>query len=269
MKQTNCLTILLTVIVLSLLSNPAFARSFQLILRLACPNGEFVVDARPYDGNEAGGSKVERRYRYRGIELAFINYEAYYHNLNSYLRQDDPTIYDLGLDLDTSGNSKTGGVHQAGDTIYLPPNRFSSAEAEQFATCLAKNQSVIRNAFGNKVVRGRSFLGLMATRATVSLSGIARIVLADTPITDIYGDSLRIIVVERNGRVVLLTNLVARAPADSAVWGHVVPSNRGKPVLRAKRRIMLGGNQHDGIHFLVERNGGGSRLRDEFIVELE
>ncbi len=255
--------------ILSLFAIPAYARPFQLILSLACPDGDFVVDARPYDGNEAGGSQVERRYRYRGTELAFINYENYYHNLNSYLHQGDPTIYHLGLELDTSGESRTGGVYQTGDTIYLPPDRFSSIEAERIATCLAKNQDVIHNAFKSKTIHGRTFLGLMKTRANVALSGIARIVFADAPIVAIYGHFLRIIVVERGGRVVLLTTLVTSAPADSAVWGHVVPSKRGKAVLRAQRRIMLEGKVLEGIHLLVEKNARGARLQDDFTVELE
>ena len=266
---SNLLSYLLTVIISGLFAIPAFAHSFQPILHLACPDGEFVVDARPYDGDEAGGSQVERRYRYRGIELAFINYENYYHNLIPYLHQGDPAIYHMGLELDTSGDSKTGGVYQSGDTLYLPPNRFSSIEAEHVATCLAKNQNVIHNAFKSNAIHGRTLLGLMKTRANIALGGIARIVLAEAPIAAIYGDFLRIVVVERNGRVVLLTNLVASAPADSAVWGHVVPGKRGKPVLRAKRRIVLEGKELEGKHFIVEKNARGSRLKDDFTVELE
>ena len=263
------LSLLLAVISLCLFSVSAYARSFQPILRLACPSGEFAMDARPYEGNAAGSSRVEQRYRYRGVDLAFINYEAYYHNLNSYMRQASRMTYHLGLELDTSGASKTSGAYQSGDTIYLPPNRFSSDEARQLASCLAMNQHIIRDAFQTNVIRGRTFLGLMATRSRISHSGVARVVFADAPIKDIYGDFIDIVVVEKTGRVVILTNLVASTPADSVVWGYVVSSKRGKPVLRAKARVMLAGKELEGIHFLVEKNARGSRLKDDYSVVLE
>ena len=47
MKRIRFLSIMAAVSILSLFAIPAYARPFQLILSLACPDGDFVVDARP------------------------------------------------------------------------------------------------------------------------------------------------------------------------------------------------------------------------------
>lgn len=85
-----CFGIAATTLAAMLWAWPALsrARSFQPVARLSCPNGEFVVDARPFDPNEAGSSAVDIRYRFRDVELAAIDYERYYSNLVSYLQDD-------------------------------------------------------------------------------------------------------------------------------------------------------------------------------------
>ena len=65
---------LLTLCCLTLAGAHAMANPYQPVTRLACPGGEFAVDARPWGENEAGSSQAELRYRYRGVALTAIHY---------------------------------------------------------------------------------------------------------------------------------------------------------------------------------------------------
>ena len=241
------------------------ASAFQPVAHLACPGGEFIVDARPWGENEAGGSRAEMRYRYRGVVLAAIRYEAYYKNLEPWLRQGSPSIYNLGLNLDTSGGSKTSGYDQ-GDTLYLPPSAFSQADVESLFDCLHKHHAALRGGFERAEITSSAFLGLMKTRTGTGRNGVGRLVYADAPITAIYGTGWLLIVVERGGRVLLHTNLTANNPAESAVWGEVIPGKQ--PVLRVRRELRFDGQMHDGALFLNEpETSTGRRLRDDFRME--
>ncbi|BEP96953.1 hypothetical protein GmRootA79_53380 (plasmid) [Acidovorax sp. A79] len=241
------------------------ASDFQPIARLDCPGGEFIADARPWGENEAGGSRAELRYRYRGVVLAAIRYEAYYKNLEPWLRQGSPRIYNLGLNLDTSGASKTSGYDQ-GDTLYLPPSAFSQAEVEGLFDCLHRHQAALRDSFERTEITSSTLLGLMKTRTGTGRNGVARLVHADAPITALYGSGWLLIVVERGGRVLVHANLTANNPTESAVWGEVMPGK--PPVLRARRELRFDGQMHDGALLLNEpETSTGRRLRNDFRVE--
>ncbi|HBN53711.1 MAG TPA: hypothetical protein DD456_06650 [Stenotrophomonas sp.] len=244
------------------------SQSFQPVVSLPCVDGAFVVDARPYRTNAAGTSAVELRYRYRGVRLDGIDYEAYYRNLDRYLHQGDPTTYNLGLPLDSSGRSRSGGDdHQRGDTLYLPPGAFSAIQVERLADCLARQQTQLQQAFATAEVRGSTFLGLMKTRTGIGRDGIARLVHADAPLLGIHGDGNTLVLVERDGRVLLQTNHTAGSAAESAVWGRMSPRPGNKPVLRVQRRIQFQGQAREGAHFLPLTNAQGRRLQDDYDVE--
>lgn len=248
------------------LPGTAMAQSFQPIARLACPDGEFIADARPFGENAAASSAVELRYRYQGVELAAIHYEGYYQNLNSYLHQGKPPVFNLGLRLDTSGNSKNTGYEQ-GDTLYLPPSRFSAHQAERLVGCLVENHTTLRSAFERAEIKSSTLLGLMETRTGTGRNGVARIVHADAPLAGIYGSAWLLIVVERGGHVLLHTNYTAGNTAESAVWGQVIPGTGTKPVLRAQRHLLFQGKEREGAHFLPEANARGQRLQDDYEVQ--
>lgn len=244
------------------------SQSFQPVVSLPCADGEFIVDARPYRANAAGTSAVELRHRYRGVRLEGIDYEAYYRNLDRYLHQGAPTVYNLGLRLDTRGQSRSGGDgHQRGDTLYLPPGAFSAIQVERLADCLARQQARLQQAFATAEVRGSTFLGLMKTRAGIGRDGIARLVHADAPLLGVYGDGSRLVLVERGGRVLLQTNHTAGSAAESTEWGRLSPRAGKKPVLRVQRRLLFQGQEREGAQFLGMTNAQGQGLQDDYDVE--
>ena len=103
------------------------------------------------------------------MELKAIHHELYYKNLEPWLRQGDPPIYNLGLNLDTSGGSRTSGYDQ-GDTLYLPPSSFTQAETESLFNCLGQQADKLRRDFEGAEIRSRTFFGLMATLTDNGLS---------------------------------------------------------------------------------------------------
>jgi hypothetical protein len=258
---------LLTSLLLALPAGAA-AASYQAVARLHCPDGELVIDARPYNENEAGSSQVDMRYRYRGVELAAIHYEQYYRNLDRYLQQDVSRTRELGLDLDTSGSSKSW-RHDRGDTLYLPPAQFTADEADRLAACVKTHQRTLRNTFAQATIRSRFFLGLMKTKSQVPLEGIARIVHADAPLTGIYSaGGWLLVLIERDGRVLLQTNLTANNPGEAVTWGQALPGRRGKPTLRLQRitfRDEIYDTERRFLASVVDRHGRS--LRDDYAIE--
>lgn len=253
---------------LVLMGAHAMAQSFQPVTHLACPGGDFIVDARPWGKNEAGGSRAELRYRYRGVVLAAIHYEAYYKNLDPWLRQASPHIYNLGLNLDTSGASKRSG-HDRGDTLYLPPSAFTQQEVESLSDCLAqRHAAALRRDFERAQITSGAFLNLMKTRTGTGRNGVARLVHADAPLTAIYGSGWLLILVERDGRVLLHTNMTANNATESAVWGQTASDANGRQVLRAQRQVRFQGQERDAGSYLPEPEmNTGRRLKDDYVVE--
>lgn len=267
--RTELLLRLITLSFLMLLGAPAMAKSFQPVSRLACPDGDFIVDARPYGENEAAGSAVEMRYRYKGTELAELSYEGRYASLAPYLRQGNPPIYNFGLRLDSDGKGGYGGQYENGPTLYLPPSDFSAAETERLATCIAERHAAIRSDFERAVITSSTFLGLMKTRAKLGIDGIARIVHADAPIVGLYGDDGYCVVIERGGRVLLHTTYTGNTASGAVVWGVVESRPSGRPVLRARQRIVFAGEEREGKHYLLAANFRGRLLKDDYMVVLE
>ncbi|QIL82644.1 hypothetical protein G7047_23945 [Diaphorobacter sp. HDW4A] len=242
------------------------ADAFQPVTRIRCPDGEFIVDARPFELNEGGSSRVDIRYQFRGITLDALQYELYYKNLDSYLLRGQPAIYHLGLKLDTSGGSKKYGPDR-GDTLYLQPSRFPAAQAERLATCLTARQTQIRQDMERTKIHGSILLGLMKTRAQLGVTGIARIVAADAPLLGVYGTGGNMILVERNGRVLLHSNSTVNNPAHAVQWGEVVAGTSVHPTLRLHRSIRLEESKYDGQHLLMEKDRRGHRLKEDFEVQ--
>jgi len=82
------------------LALPSIARAkYQIVARLASPDGELIIDAKPYNTNEADTSAVLMRYRYRGIELTHFHYGGVETDRIRfpYLQRDAAHIRDLGL----------------------------------------------------------------------------------------------------------------------------------------------------------------------------
>ncbi|MCL2871928.1 MAG: hypothetical protein FWF41_02935 [Betaproteobacteria bacterium] len=250
------------------------AASFQPVSRIVCPGGELVVDARPYLEDEAGGSQVQLRYRYRGIELAAIEYEAYFKNLDLWFNQGSPRIYNLGLELDMSGNSKTGGRYDRGDTLYLPPSTFSQTETQSLFDCLVESgaQQQLRRDFKSAVIRSSIFLGLLKTQTGTRRNGIARLAHADAPLIGIYGRGALMVLIERSGHMWLHTGWTDNNRADSVEWGRIVTqadkAAHTRPVLQAPRYVQFDGKQRDMSLFLREREGRtGRQLQEDYNVE--
>lgn len=242
------------------------AQSFQTVSSISCPDGNLVVDARPFNQNEAGSSAVDIRYRYKDRELDAIRYELYYKNLETYLRQGGPPIYNFGLNLDTSGASRTHG-YDSGDTLYLPPSAFSRAEVDRLANCIVNQHQTIRRDFERAEISSQAFLGLMKTRASLGVNGIARIVHADAPIAGLYGSHWYIVVVERGGRVLLHTNATANSAPESAMLGQVIPRPDGKRVLRAKPGFIFAGKERVLTDYQLDSDRHGRRLKDDYLLE--
>lgn len=243
------------------------ASAFQPVARLSCPGGEFIADARPWGQNEGGSSQREMRYRYRGVVLDAIHYELHYKNLTPWLRQGNPRIYNLGLNLDTSGASRTHG-HDQGDTLYLPPESFTQDQVEALFDCLHQHHAALRHDFETAQITSSAFLGLMTTRTGTQRNGVARLVHAAAPITAIYDGGVLLIVVERGGRVLLHTDFTANNPAESAVWGEVRTDADPRPLLRVLRQVPIYGKRRDGSDFLTAPHlRTGRRLQDDFRIE--
>jgi len=197
---------------------------YQLIARLDCPDGEFVIEARPFSPALAGHASLDIRYRYRGIRLIEIQYNLYYKKLLHYLHQIEPSLRE----------ELTGW----GRTLYLPPAQFHIDEVDSLAACINENQSVLAEASNNKVIEGRFLLGVVKTKSELKpyrCHEIDALVNAESPIIDLYGrGNGETIVIERNGRVMLYLGSSEDAAPDIVTWGQVLPPRWGfgKPKLQ-------------------------------------
>jgi len=210
----------------------SYAR-YQTVVRLAAPDGEFVIDARPFLPNAAGGSAVAVRYRYRGVDLEAVGYWHPDHPLYAYLRQDSAQVRDLGLSGDEERRGKYSYKARSGPTLYLPPSQFSAAEVDRLADFLRANQDTLRSASQNTTIHGRFFL-LLETKAQVHLGGIARLVHAEMPFADYYTSDWLLIVMHHDGKVTLTSTYKGLShPPETVVWGKMLPPRRkgGRPRL--------------------------------------
>jgi len=220
------------------LALPSVARAkYQIVARIASPDGELVIDARPYNPNEAGTSAVILRYRYRGVELTRFRYGTSETDriLFPYLQRDAARIRDLGLNP-KRGHWFNSSYPQRGHTLYLPPSKFSAEEVDRLADAIRANQGALRDAFMHTKIRGR-FLLLMETQGTIYLDGIARLVHAELPFVDTYSSDWLTVVIEREGRVLLHSTYRGKNhPPEIVDWGQMLPPRRrgGKPQLRLR-----------------------------------
>ncbi len=247
------------------------AASFQMVVELDCGLGTFVVDARPFAANEAGSSRVDVRYRYRGESLTALRFEDYYRNLDSYLHADKPLTVDFGMQLDRSRDAVLKrGKYEAGDTLYLSQAKFSRAEFDALANCLRLHNKTLRSRFAEVVVRGRSMFGLASTEASLGVQGIARLVHAEAPLMGVYGEGGYLVLVERSGRVVLHTNYTPNNASSSAVVG-LVRTEGNKPVIRATKTVNFEGKPQDVPALLRHgmRNRLGRDLSQDYNIEFD
>jgi hypothetical protein len=243
------------------------ASSFQHVASVSCPNGEFVVDARPFNPNEAGSSAVDIRYRYRGVELTAINYERYYKNLDPYLQNEKAPIRGLGLRLDTSGLAHPGGSgYDYGDTLYLSPSSFSRSDFDNLAECIAHQQMILRDDFARAVISGAYLLGLHQTRAGIVQTGVARLIYGEAPVVGIYGNAWYVVLIERTGRVLLHTNYTANNVSESVQLGQVVVSHSGNRMIQAPSTIQFAGKTYETNVFRSEKDSHGRSLGDDYMI---
>jgi len=217
---------------------PSIARAnYQSVARIASPDGELIIDARPYNPNEAGSSGVILRYRYRGIELPQLHYASDETNriFTPYLQRDAERIHDLGLNPQR-GHWFNPAYPQRGHTLYLPPSQFSAEEVERLADAIRANQAALREAFMQTKIRGR-FLLFMETQGTIYLDGIARIIHAEFPFVDSYAGGWLTVIIERDQRVTLHSTYRGKNhPPETVTWGELRPPRKkgGKPQLRLR-----------------------------------
>jgi len=231
------------------------------IARLACPGGEFVIDARsevsvnPFrPTGHAVNARLHLRYRYRGIELFHLRYSDYHEYLSGYLH------------ADTARMRKLGGS-QEGHTLYLPPERFNADEANRLVRCLRSRQSQLRQA-SSTVIHARYWL---LWKKSVTLEGyaphdLAHLVHADPPFADIYGHYSPSMIIERSGRVLLLFDPAPHPSWHAATkqsnltvevvpWGEMLPPRWfwGKPRVRVDS-VRFGDKTYDRnyVRYMLE-----------------
>ncbi len=258
------------ILTVMLLAWPALsrARNFQPVAKISCPNGEFVVYARPFDPNEAGSSAVDIRYRYRGIDLAAIDYERYYNNLSPYLRDENAVVRDLGLHLDTSGLPRYAyaGDYDRGDTLYLPPASFQPSDFDSLAECIAHQQAALRDSFARADISGSYFLGLLKTHVGIARTGVARLVYGEAPLVSIYGSTWYVILVARTGRVLIHTTYTSNNASEAVLLGQVVTSGRGKRSIQAPSTVQLAGQTIQTKLLRSEKDRHGRTLGDDYEI---
>ena len=247
---------------------PLMAADWQAVVQLPCSGGALAIDARPYARNEAGGMKLELRYRWRGQTLEAVRYEGYYLNLDGYRLRDPTRSYNFGLDLDTRGLAEPSGSER-GDTLYLPPSRADAAEARRLADCIADHHELLRARLRDTVIVSHSLLGLMRHTASPQLDGIARLIHAESPFLGIYQHT-HLLLVLRDGRVMAQTNSTANNPAEAVQVGRVERAGRGRPTLRLRTHYRLGGDMHEARYLRRwPHHRSGRALQDDYRIELE
>jgi len=212
----NILLLSRTLLVLTLMLPGTVLAKYQLIARLDCPDGEFVIDARPYNPTLAGVAWLDIRYRYRGITLTTILYNRYDKHLLNYLHPIDPALREQ--------------ITGMGRTLYFPPEQFDTEEINRLGACINANQWELEKA-SQKTIVGHFFFRLVTNRREASdykPHEIDVLIRADSPIVDLYGDSGLTMIIERGGRVVLLIKPAGtNVPAEAFTWGKVLPPRFG------------------------------------------
>lgn len=246
---------------------PGVTAAATPVFALACPGGRFVVEASPWGENAAGSLRVAMTYRWNDRPLAAIRFEHHHANLLPWLARDAARTRDLGLRFPPPERSRQHG-DDAGDTLYLSPADATPAQFAALADCLAGAQPRLREAFARAEVRSRSLLGLMSNRAGLPVTGVARLVHAEPPLHGVFGEGARIVVVEADGTVRVLTDYTSNNAADAVVLGRLGPPGRGgRRSLAAPARFTLGGVAYETRHLLTERDLAGRRLGE--LVTLE
>ncbi len=246
---------------------PGVAAAATPVLELDCPGGRLSVEARPWGETTAGSLRVAMAYRWNDHPLAAIRYEHHHANLLPWLQRGAARTREFGLRLPPAERSRMHG-DDAGDTLYLPPADATPAQFAALADCLAAAQPRLREAFARAEVRSRSLLGLMSNRASLPVTGIARLVHAEAPLLGVYGEGARIVVIEADGSLRVLTDYTANNRADAVLLGRLGPPGRGgRRSLAAPPRFTLDGVAYETRHLLEERDFAGRRLGEVITLE--
>lgn len=246
---------------------PGVAAAATPVVELDCPGGRFTVEAHPWGEDAAGSLRVAMSYRWNDRPLAALRYERHHANLLPWLQRDAARTRDFGLRLAPPARSRMHG-DDAGDTLYLSPADATPAQFAALADCLAEAQPRLREAFARAEVRSRRLLGLMSHRAGLPVTGIARLVHAEAPLLGVFGEGARIVVIEADGQVRVLTDYTANNPAEAVLLGRLgAPGRGGRRALVAPARYTLGGAAWETRHLLGERDLAGRTLGD--LVTLE
>ncbi|WP_156468829.1 hypothetical protein [Cephaloticoccus capnophilus] len=225
---------------------------YQLIARLDCPDGEFVIDVRPYNPSLAGTAFLDIRYRYRGVVLTGISYNGYDKYLLKYLHQVDPELREQ--------------ITRSGFTLYFPPEQFGADEVARVAACINANQWELEKA-SYKNIFGKFSFGLVSTRTELSHykpHEIDLIICANSPIADLYSDDYLTIIIEREGAVILLIEPAGtKVPAEAFSWGKVLPPRFGfgRPRLELNPVIFNGETYDSQFAKLLGRHTYGLNRR--------
>jgi hypothetical protein len=240
---------------------------YQTVLAVDCAGTTLQIDARPFGQNEAGGSSVALRYRYRDQTLNAVNYERYYKNLAVYL-PDAPQARVFGLNLALDGLAHFGATTESGDSLYLSQDSFTRAEFVSFGDCIASHESDIRAAFLHTTIRSKTLLGLMRTESGLGLHGIARVIYAQSPIKALYQGGGYIFVVQTDGQVWLRSNFTANNVAEAVQLGSWTGSEQTKAVLELKSRVQFQGQAFDVATLKSLISAHGSLAKQDFVWRL-
>lgn len=269
MSVGSCLLRGLTAVALAWLPvAPALAANWQSIASVSCDDSAFLIDGRPYARNEAGGSKLELRYRYRGLVLEAINFEDHYRNLDAWRPDGATPVIEYDLRLNLAGLRAPGGTWQRGDTLYVDPDAVGAEEFRALGECLYWHRRYLGNALQSTTISSRGgLLGMGTYRTTPQRDGIARLVHARSPLVGIYRHT-GLLIVERSGQVLLRSNLAANSPAEQVVLGQVI-AGRGTPVMRLREGMMFRGEPFSVAWLRVWRDHRGHRVADDYRIEVE
>jgi len=210
--------------------------SYQPVISLSCPDGDFVIDARAYRQKGAGYSTVVIRYRYLGIELKAIQHDGYYRHLAPYLDKIKPSTQAIGFyEESMTGHWQSWLFAKRGETLFLPPKQFDSQQVKNLAECILNNHRTLWIAFPKAKISGRLPLDSYLEKG-VPLDGIVALAHADFPLADVYINDWQILLIEHNGRALLYSHYFGNEkPPEIVHLGQVLPAQK----FRRKPRLLL------------------------------
>jgi hypothetical protein len=169
------------------------SEKWEDIASFTCSNTTMVIMGRSHSPNSSGSHAIEQKFIFNKKEVPFLYLAKYYGNLSSILPQP--------LQSNSFMNVKNG------PTLFLSPKDFSKNEFTTISNCLENLNPIMNMQLQNKWLYNSTFLGLMGTKARISMDGIAQIIFSEFSIQKIFQHSYSQVLLLKDGRVLFLENL--------------------------------------------------------------